>query len=190
MSNHIVWLSKESRHAAQALWNTMFDNYGFKYLPNELVNCYDVIYRSILSEVMHNLIQYDLGYYRSYLTCLDYTTWTYWLEDANPATMQELANAAVSGSKLASKIHKEILVLIDYSGGNCDVDQELDIAVGKSVSLIMPSATEFIQFEECVWRDIYVSNVIDPYFNRDLLVSVRPGLARALLTTNSYMRIT
>ncbi len=190
MSNHIVGLSRESRRAAQELWNNMYDNYGFKYLPRDLVNRYDEIYRSILSEVVHNLVQHDLGYFRSFLSCLDYATWIYWLESANPATLQELEYAAKLGSEIADTVHNEILDAIDNSDGECDVEQELDYAVGNTVLLVMPTTNEFNEFERCVWHDIYESNVIEPYFNGDLLVSIRPGLSRLLLTTNSGMYVT
>lgn len=93
MSNHIVRLSKSTRREAQELWNNMYDAYGFKYLPRELVSRYDEIFRSILSEILSNLIQHDMGHFRSYLTALDYASWTYWLEEANPATYDEIYHA-------------------------------------------------------------------------------------------------
>lgn len=190
MSNHIVGLSKRSRRAAQELWNNMYDNYGFQYLPRELVNRYDEIYRSILSEVVHNLVQHDLGHFRSFLSCLDYATWIYWLESANPATLEQLEVAAKYGSDIAETIRDEVHDAFENSDGECDEEQELDYAVGNSVLLVMPTTNEFNEFERCVWEDIQDSNVIEPYFNGDLLVSIRPGLSRLLLTSNSGMYVT
>ncbi|AQT28087.1 hypothetical protein pVa21_146 [Vibrio phage pVa-21] len=168
----------------------MYDNYGFQYLPRELVNRYDEIYRSILSEVVHNLVQHDLGHFRSYLSCLDYATWIYWLESANPATLEQLEVAAKYGSDIAETIRDEVHDAFENSDGECDEEQELDYAVGNSVLLVMPTTNEFNEFERCVWDDIQDSNVIEPYFNGDLLVSIRPGLSRLLLTSNSGMYVT
>lgn len=192
MSNHIVGLSRETRRAAQELWNMMYDNYGFKFLPRELVNRYDEIFRSILSEVVTNQVQYNIGTFKSYLSALDYATWIYWLESANPVTKRELQNAANLGSEIASDIVSEI----DDEEENLDdlIDMEetssLDYAVGNSVLVVMPTTNEFNEFERCVWYDLNDANVVDTYFQGDLLISIRPGLSRMLLTDNYGITVT
>lgn len=192
MSNHIVGLSSETRRAAQELWNMMYDNYGFKFLPRELVNRYDEIFRSILSEVVTNQVQYNIGTFKSYLSALDYATWIHWLELANPATKRELQNAANLGSEIAEDIVSEINDEEDNLDDAIDMEgiSSLDYAVGNSVLIVMPSTNEFNVFERCVWYDLNDANVVDTYFQGDLLISIRPGLSRMLLTDNYGITVT
>ena len=191
MSNHIVGLSKATRKEAQYLWNQMYDTYDFKYLPRELVKRYDDIFRSILSEIISNLIQHDMGYYRSYVLNLDYATWIYWLQDSNPATYQDIYNGFKYGSSLCESIidelddeHDDVNTLAEDA-----LEDSVDYAVANTVMLVMPSTNEFNNFEKLVYADINDSNVIDTYFHGDLLVSIRPGLTRALLTDNCSVNV-
>lgn len=192
MSNHIVGLSRPTRKEAQELWNVMYDTYDFKHLPRELVSRYDDIFRSILSEIVSNLIQHDLGHYRSYIMNLDYASWIYWLQDSNPASYTEIYNAFKLGNGLCESIIDELDD--EHEDVNAIPEDELedavDYAVANTVMLVMPTTNEFNRFEKAVWQDIQDSNLIDTYFHGDLLVSIRPGLTRALITDNCTLAVT
>ncbi len=191
MSNHIVGLSRATRKEAQRLWNTMYDVYDFKYLPRELVNRYDDIFRSILSEIVGNLIQHDMGCYRSYVLNLDYATWIYWLQDSNPATYRDIYNGFKNGSPLCESIIDELDDEHDDVNELPEdvLEDAVDYAVANTVMLVMPTTNEFSDFEKAVYEDINESNVIDTYFHGDMLVSIRPGLTRALITDNCTLNV-
>jgi len=163
---------------AGAIWREIVGNNGLAAFSSDIISLYEQGYRTILSEILSNQIEYYTGAFRSYLSWIDVGAIRYLIEGGHTLTYEDVIDSAENGSELA----KEIIECFESLPIEVQDHKEFDVIVGNSVYTAYPSNERFEAYEREVFRLIDESHVPEDFGDRAYVVSFRPSYGRVVIS--------
>lgn len=171
-------LSRKTRREASSLWRRIFIMNEMALLPEQLVNEYESIYRSILSEMAsfhidNNCYHVNAGMsvdLSGYMECLKSTTVT---------DIDDMAMSAERGSTLAQEILYE---MESPSNDDDDITTLFHDQIATSLMTVMPDINSLKPISEAIFEDFLARDISDALDDKDGFFSIRPNFTRMVFT--------